>query len=119
MSAEIDLIQAARDMDFYGADYYSGGFKEALERAKKAARELFPPMAKPLVWVSEPTGDFYDETVNYRIEFRTAVYGKYLAQTESRSICGVVKSWSVNGSLEACKAACESHHQARFKELLA
>ncbi len=108
MSAELDLIQAARDMDFHGADYYSGGFKEALERAKKAARELFTPMAKPLVW------EFFDGcwvSGPYKLDKNRWTFDN------SETHITVENGFYID--IAAQKAACESHHLARFKELLA
>lgn len=82
---------------------------EASARAQAAAlaRELFPPMAKPLPplekWERLENEEL--KSGNYVISYRRAFMGS--------EYIGIYKS-----NQEAW-AACESHHQSKFKELLA
>lgn len=72
--------------------------------ATALARELFPPMAKPLVWVDHRTHSISNcgHCIERQSENKFKVYGD-----------------SDFGTLEHCKAVCEAENQARFKEQLA
>ncbi len=75
-----------------------------LAEAQKLARELFPPMAKPLVWVHGSSGPY-------------SVFYDYADKVWS---AGYRTHWMSNfASITEAEAGCESHHQSRFLEQLA
>ena len=87
------------------------GDAESEEIARKIVRELFPPMAKVLVWVGNHSGIY---TVQYH-DTCPGKRGNFYPRLQS--------NWADIGppcttELEA-KAACEAHSQARFLEQLA
>ena len=94
-------------------------YSEAKFEATTLACELFPPIAKPLVWDEEPTP--FDGVHRYS-------YGCFCGKTLYQ--CGYVDGTHYGHfragneifyapTLEEVKAACEAHHQAKFLELLA
>ncbi len=99
---------------------------ELLAEAAALARELFPPMAQSLDWSVEPDIGEHGTTVIsqpflgrwYRVREFTSTPGDLRFNC---SFCNNHNTDSIQwcASLEEAKAFCESHHQARFKELLA
>ena len=70
-----------------------------IEHAAALARELFPPMAKPLVWEK---GMYSLRCGNYWVSM--GGFEAWLKETKLGSF----------GSIDAAKSACEAHSQARF-----
>ena len=84
---------------------------ESEETARKIVGELFPPAAKPLVWVNSlkitnmpaiEAGD-YLVSASGCVYFRSEETPFFMAESEYRLIFN-------------CKAAAEAHSQARFLE---
>ena len=113
MNASDDLIQAAKDMDFH-----SNASIEARERAEKACRELFPPMAKPLVWRNEGHGSgiISQDILRQRYDISPLRDNFLLHFGDDSSSERIGARFD---TIEGAKAAAQSHHQARFLELLA
>ncbi len=89
----------------YYADVAARGTKLAETKAAALARELFPPTAKPLVWVDNHAGAY---TVHQILE-------RFYPRLRS--------NWDDIGprcaTKDEAKAACEAHHQARWLEQMA
>jgi hypothetical protein len=88
---------------------------DAGTKAAALARELFPPSAKPLVWEVDQGDEFSQLIFGARYRVRELARGFFC------SICTENETTSIQwcASLDEAKAFCESHHQQRFKELLA
>ena len=91
-------------------------YDDAKFEARQLARELFPPMAKALVWIDYGVGaqsqtflGFYYDIAPMRENFIA-----HFGDNGSSSRIGARFD-----TAEGAKAACEAHHQARFLELLA
>ena len=96
------------------AEFYAN----AQTRAAALARELFPPMAKALAWVREQNGRSYGKDHEGRTKYEFGpTLGSNFRKTHAYS-CD--EMWCFTGENDdEARAACESHHQAKFKELLA
>ena len=86
--------------------------EEALKNARQIARELFPPMAKPLVW-RNPHGPYTSGDYMIAPDCNGAFRATYNL-SQIFAFKGAARE-----ALDQCKAACESHHQTRFLEQLA
>jgi len=83
------------------------GSDTARTEAAALARELFPPMAKALVWDDGSGGVWF-----------AGIYS-VIDHGEGRFKAVWAKSMALFSSLAEAKAACEAHHQARFLEMCA
>ena len=92
------------------AEFYAN----AQTRAAALARELFPPMAKALVFfeiaLCGADGKRMVRAGNYFVYCFSA--GRWAADIKKRTI-------AFFDTEQEARAACESHHQAKFKEQLA
>ena len=107
--------------------------KMAVEMAAALARELFPPKAKALVWEVEDSrsyagirrangfpkqstgesGNLFDGRTGYEVSPHPHQPEKWFFYCRFDSESGSAES------MEAAKAACESHHQSRWLEQMA
>ena len=86
--------------------------QSAEEKCRQLARELFPPMAKPLVW-RNPHGPYTSGDYMIAPDCNGAFRATYNL-SQIFAFKGAARE-----ALDQCKAACEAHHQARFLEQLA
>ena len=124
-SAGDQLIELSKLCELLGMEQ-SDTVEAHFAEAAALARELFPPMAQALVWSVEPDLGEYGTTLIsqpflghwYRIREFTSTPGDLRFNC---SFCNDRNTDSIQwcASLDEAKAFCESHHQARFKELLA
>lgn len=85
---------------------------EYLKKATALARELFPPMAKPLSW-----SNGYKVIIGYFGGVRTHSIHPAMNKFFARDHEGLlIKECATEAE---AVAACESHHQARFLEQMA
>ena len=96
--------------------------EEALKNARQIARELFPPMAKPLVWRIDG-----DDICSQHVDFEWYRIRNFPSCAPidglliNCALCGITSANSLQWcmTIDEAKAWCESRHQARFLEQLA
>lgn len=96
--------------------------EQAREIATKLARELFPPMAKALVW--QVNGD---DICSQRIDgcwYRIKRFPSICPSDDLLINCalcgnGLADSLQWCATIDEAKAWCESRHQTKFRELCA
>jgi hypothetical protein len=112
-SAGDQLIELSKLCELLGMEQ-SETVEAHFAEAAALARELFPPIIRRLVWI-ERRNDFVSHNIlasNYEIyPYEGAYHAVFCVNLERHLL--------LRASLDEAKAFCESHHQARFKELLA
>ena len=119
MSRAEKLATLANYINILRASVIDQGRKDEVEiKAAALAREIFPPMAKALAWVREQNGRSYGKDHEGRTKYEFGpTLGSNFRKTHAYS-CD--EMWCFTGENDdEARAACESHHQAKFKELLA
>jgi hypothetical protein len=117
-------IAAARDAFLIAKTNFKEAEKEYFAKSERIAaalaRELFPPMAKALVWDEEPTPFEGGHRYSYGSFFGNTLYqcGMYLDGSHFARI-RAGNDFLYGSTREEVKARCEAHHQARWLEQMA